>query len=53
MAALSCQDRPAAADADSIECATILFLSVAIMIVTTPARALWQVMFEHAIDDFD
>src|SRR4026208_494461 len=52
MPAFSCQNWPATSDARSVESTTVIFLSIAIAIVATPARALWQGMFEHAIDYF-
>jgi hypothetical protein len=53
MTAFSRQNWPATSNARSIESTTVIFLSIAIAIVTTPARPLRQVMFEHAVDDFD
>src|SRR6266566_2991917 len=53
MAAFSCQNRPAAAHACPIESTAVVFLSIAIMIVATPARALRQVVFEHTVDHFN
>jgi len=53
MAPFSGQNWPATPDPCAVEGATVLSLSIAIMIVTPPARALWQIMFKHAIDDFD
>src|SRR5207249_10994482 len=53
MAAFSRQNRPAATDARPIEGAAIILFPVAIVIVATPAGALWQVAFEDPIDDFD
>src|SRR4030095_2571634 len=53
MAAFSRQDWPASANARPVESTAVIFLTIAIVIVTTPARALWQIMFEHAIDHFD
>src|SRR5438034_11587138 len=43
MAAFSSQNRPAATHARPVESATVVFLPVTIMIVTTPARALRQI----------
>src|SRR4030095_11813947 len=51
MTAFSRQDWPAAPNARSIESAAVIFLSIAIVIVAPPARALWQIMFEHSIND--
>src|SRR5262249_57385884 len=53
MAAFSRQNWPAPADAGSIISAAVIFLAVAVVIVTTPAWALRQVVFENAIDYFD
>src|SRR5439155_5630459 len=53
MAAFSGQNRPAPAYACSVISAAVIFLTVAVMIVTTPARALWQIVLENAIDYFN
>src|SRR5262249_5390716 len=53
MAAFSRQNRPAPAHACSVISATVIFLTVAVMIVTTPARALRQVVLEDVIGYFD
>src|SRR5437016_3386686 len=53
MPAFSRQNRPATSNARSVESAAVISLSVAIMIVSTPPRALRQVMFKHAINHFD
>jgi len=53
MTAFSRQDRPTSADSSSVVSAAIIFLAVAVVIVTTPARALRQVVLENAIDYFD
>src|SRR4029077_6821892 len=53
MAAFSGQNRPAPAHARSVEGAAVVLLAVAIVIVATPAGALRQIIFEHAIDHFD
>jgi hypothetical protein len=53
MAAFSSQDRPAPPNSCSIESTTIVFLSIAIAIVTAPARALWQIMSDDLVDNFD
>src|SRR5215469_16148975 len=53
VAAFACQNRPATAYARSVECAAIILLAVAIVIVTTPSRPLRQIVFEHAIDNLD
>src|SRR5262245_35555288 len=42
--AFSCQNRPASAHAGSIVSAAVIFLAVAVVIITTPARALRQVV---------
>src|SRR6266446_5382196 len=53
MTAFTRQDWPATSNACSVKSTAVIFLSVAIVVVTTPARALWQIIFEHAINDFD
>src|SRR5438874_4225670 len=53
MATFSRQDRPATSNASSIKRTTVVLLSITIVIVATPARTLWQIVFDHAIDDFD
>ena len=53
MASFSRQNRPAPAHSGSVVSAAILSLAVAIVIVTTPARALRQVVLENAINYFD
>src|SRR5438552_1679728 len=53
MAAFSGQNRPAPAYPCSVISAAVIFLTVAIMIVTAPARALRQVVLEDAIDYFN
>src|SRR5437899_5702128 len=53
MAAFSCQNRPAAAYARPVEGAPVLRLPTTIVIVSTPARPLRQVIFEYPIDHFD
>jgi hypothetical protein len=53
MTAFSRQNRPTTSHARSVESTTVIFLPIAIVIITTPSRALRQIMFEHAIDDFD
>src|SRR5205823_9018408 len=51
--AFSRQDWPATSNACTIKSLTVIFLPVTIVIVTTPTRALWQIILEHSIDDFD
>ncbi len=51
MAALARQNRPRTADPGPIESAAVILLSIAIVIVAAPARALRQVAFEQAIHD--
>ena len=53
MAAFAGQNRPRTANTRSVESAAVVFLPVAIVIVTTPARALRQIVFEHLINDCD
>ena len=45
MAAFAGQDRPAATDASSVISAAVIFLPVAIVIVTAPTGTLRQIMF--------
>src|SRR5215216_5302834 len=52
MASFACQNRPATTHAGSVVGAAIVLLTVAVVIVTTPARALRQLMFNHAVDHF-
>jgi hypothetical protein len=53
LAAFSRQNRPAPAHSGSVVSAAVIFLAVAVVIVTTPARALRQVVLENAINHFD
>ena len=53
MAALARQNRPAATDSRAVESAAVMFLPVAIVIVTAPARTLRQVALEQVINDFN
>src|SRR5438309_1228063 len=53
MAALSRQNRPAAAHAAAVKSAAVVFLPIAIVIVATPPRSLRQVAFNHPVNDFD
>src|SRR5262245_991050 len=53
MAAFTCQDWPATAHACSVVSAAIVFLAIAVVIVTAPARTLRQVVLENAIYYFD
>src|SRR5262245_19487254 len=53
MAAFARQNWPATTHACSVVCAAVMFLPIPIMIVTTPSRPLWQVMFDDAVNHFD
>src|SRR5262249_1919873 len=53
MTAFSRQDWPATPNARSVKSTSVVLLSITIVIVATPARALWQIMFEYAIYHFD
>src|ERR1700751_5298605 len=53
MAAFSRQNRPAPAYAGSVVSAAVIFLTVAVVIVTAPTRTLRQIVLENAIDYFD
>ena len=53
MAAFAGQNRPGTANTRSIVSAAVRFLSVTIVIVATPAWAVWQFVFEHLINDRD
>src|SRR5438874_9178975 len=53
MAAFAGKNWPATSDACAVESAAVIFLPITVVIVTTPARPLWQIILEHAIDDFD
>jgi len=53
MAALARQYRPRASDPGPIKRATIVFLSIAIVIIAAPARTLGKIALNHTINDFD
>jgi len=53
MPAFPGQNRPGPAFAGPIERIAVCFLSVAVVIITTPARALGQVPLQHSVDHFD
>src|SRR5580693_7683127 len=53
MAALAGENRPRPADAGPVISAAAVFLAVAIVIVTPPARTLRKLLFEHLVHDFD
>src|SRR5262245_6295499 len=53
MATFSSQNGPASSHSGSVVSAAVIFLTVAVVIVATPARALRQVVLENAIDYFD
>src|SRR2546430_17649728 len=53
MAAFSCQNGPASAYASSIISAAIISLTVAVVIVTTPARALRQAVLWDEVANFN
>src|SRR5262245_62086504 len=53
MTAFSRQNRPAPAYPGSVVSAAVIFLTVTVVIVTTPTRALRQIVLEDAIDYFD
>src|SRR6266478_2622700 len=52
MSALPGQQRPRAPDAGSLVGTTILSLSIAIMVVTTPAWSEWCFHFQYGVDHF-
>jgi hypothetical protein len=53
MTALAGQNGPGASDTCPVEGAPIVLLPITVVIVTAPARALRQIVFEHMIDDRD
>jgi hypothetical protein len=53
MAALSGQNRPGSSDARPVKRASVLFLSIAVVIVAAPGRTLRQIVFENVIHDRD
>src|ERR1051325_9897891 len=53
MAAFARQNWPAPAPSSAVVRAAIIFLTVAVVIVTAPARALRKVVFDNAIDHLD
>jgi hypothetical protein len=53
MTAFARQNGPGAADTCPVEGAPIVLLPITVVIVTTPARALRQIVFEYVINNRD
>src|SRR5258705_11329214 len=50
VSALARQQRPRAPDAGSLVGTTVFSLSIAIIVVTTPARSKWRFHFQYVVD---
>src|ERR1700722_4724733 len=53
MSALACQNRPTPAYPRTIKRAAIVLLSITIVIIPTPARALRELVFDDPVKDLD